>query len=405
MHKLPLVLFQMLTMIFVIGTIQNPAFAAGALYDAQNKQSQEMVVQLDGTVSNKLQQDTIYFISGNFSKAKLNDNPMIDRQNMIILNLHDQRFAYWQIDTDGPVFDMVINNNLLMIGGSYSTVDGKIQQNIALFDINSQKQRADFSGSNAPVNSLEQYENFVFMGGSFTQVSDSERLRLASFDTESNTITSWNPDINGTVNDMMVYEDRLYVVGEFTKVSGVERTYAASFPLPSGELTQWKVEATAPIRKISVQNNTILIESYAQPVLRTPIDTTDVEQTAVVSTIVDRETSVTDGLIVDQNALGFKIPTLGDVLTFTIRGFFAVAGLVSLFYLLRGALAWITSGGDKDSVADARNRIQAAVIGMILIVAVLGIVWTLEQVIFNRRICLGLSCPLTLPALLEPISN
>jgi len=43
MHKLPLVLFQMLTMIFVIGTIQNPAFAAGALYDAQNKQSQEMI--------------------------------------------------------------------------------------------------------------------------------------------------------------------------------------------------------------------------------------------------------------------------------------------------------------------------------------------------------------------------
>ena len=38
---------------------------------------------------------------------------------------------------------------------------------------------------------------------------------------------------------------------------------------------------------------------------------------------------------------------------------------------------------------------------MILIVGVLAIIWTLEQVIFNRRICLGLSCPLTLPGLIE----
>ena len=99
--------------------------------------------------------------------------------------------------------------------------------------------------------------------------------------------------------------------------------------------------------------------------------------------------------------LGFKIPSLGDVLTFAIRAFFVVAGLMGLFYLLLGALSWITSGGDKDSVGAAQQKIQAAIIGMILIVAVLAIIWTLEQVIFNRRICLGLSCPLTLPGLIK----
>ncbi|KKQ37608.1 MAG: hypothetical protein US54_C0030G0015 [Candidatus Roizmanbacteria bacterium GW2011_GWA2_37_7] len=57
--------------------------------------------------------------------------------------------------------------------------------------------------------------------------------------------------------------------------------------------------------------------------------------------------------------------------------------------------------GDKDAVTAAREKIQAAVVGMILIVAVLAIIWTLEQVIFNRRICLGLSCSLTLPGLIE----
>jgi len=103
---------------------------------------------------------------------------------------------------------------------------------------------------------------------------------------------------------------------------------------------------------------------------------------------------------VDAGSLGFKIPTLGDILTFAIRVLFVVAGLAALFYLLLGAFAWVTSGGDKDAVTAAREKIQAAVIGMILIVGVLAIIWTLEQVIFNRRICLGLSCPLTLPGLL-----
>ena len=91
---------------------------------------------------------------------------------------------------------------------------------------------------------------------------------------------------------------------------------------------------------------------------------------------------------ISNEELGFKIPSLGDLLTFAIRAFF-------------GALGWVTSGGDKDAVTAAREKIQAAVVGMILIVAVLAIIWTLEQVIFNRRICLGLSCSLTLPGLIE----
>lgn len=108
---------------------------------------------------------------------------------------------------------------------------------------------------------------------------------------------------------------------------------------------------------------------------------------------------------VDVGSLGFKIPSLADILTFAIRAFFAIAGIAALFYMLIGAFGWVTSGGDKDSITAARERIQAAVIGMILIVAVLAVIWTLEQVIFKRRVCLGLSCPVTLPGLIETSSG
>jgi hypothetical protein len=66
-----------------------------------------------------------------------------------------------------------------------------------------------------------------------------------------------------------------------------------------------------------------------------------------------------------------------------------------------GAFAWITSGGEKDKVAEAQKKIQAAVLGVIMIAVVLAIVVTLEQVIFGGKICLGLSCPITIPSLVK----
>src|SRR3990170_3247205 len=87
--------------------------------------------------------------------------------------------------------------------------------------------------------------------------------------------------------------------------------------------------------------------------------------------------------------LGFAPPTLATILTFMIRAFFIIAGLAALLYLLLGALAWVTSGGNKENVDKARDKITAAVVGLILIVAVLAIIVTLEQVVFGNRLCLG----------------
>ncbi len=109
----------------------------------------------------------------------------------------------------------------------------------------------------------------------------------------------------------------------------------------------------------------------------------------------------TSAIQIDENKLGFKIPTLGEILTFLIRFFFVIAGLAALLYLLLGALSWVTSGGNKENVEKAREKIQAAIVGILLIVIVLAIFWTLEIVVFNKVICFGISCPLTLPALLE----
>ncbi len=100
--------------------------------------------------------------------------------------------------------------------------------------------------------------------------------------------------------------------------------------------------------------------------------------------------------------LGWSIPSLGGILTFVIRLFFIVAGLAALFFLLLGALAWVTSGGSKDAVEGAQKKIIAAVVGVVLIVVVLSIIVTLERIIFRCRICFGISCQVTIPSIIDP---
>ena len=99
--------------------------------------------------------------------------------------------------------------------------------------------------------------------------------------------------------------------------------------------------------------------------------------------------------------VGFTIPQFGDVLTFIIRFFFIIAGLVAMLYLLLGAFAWITSGGNKESVDKARDKIMNAVIGIILIFAVLAVVGLIEQLLFPDRSGLGITKPIRFQRLVK----
>lgn len=96
--------------------------------------------------------------------------------------------------------------------------------------------------------------------------------------------------------------------------------------------------------------------------------------------------------------LGFAIPSFDEDLTFIIRGFFLVAGLIALLYLLLGALSWITSGGNKENVDKAREKIQAALIGVILVFIVLAIVGVVENIL---SLGLGITKPIVFPKLIK----
>jgi len=258
---------------------------------------------------------------------------------------------------------------------------------------------------NNSYSSTERFKNLFFLGGDFTMVQiDSnsviEKANFAVFNIDARTFHGWNPTINGPINTLFIDKDLLYVGGDFTKVDGKDQPYLAVFKLPEGKLIQTDLAVSGPVQSIVLQDGKILISaqtSTTNTTLRQFVTTSG----AIVSSLGTN--TLSSDLMIQMGELGFKIPTLGDILTFAIRTFFTIAGITAMFYLLMGAFSWITSSGEKDAVATARGKIQAAIVGMILMVVVLGIVWTMEQIIFKKAICFGISCPVTLPALIKKL--
>ncbi|PIQ73518.1 hypothetical protein COV58_02125 [Candidatus Roizmanbacteria bacterium CG11_big_fil_rev_8_21_14_0_20_36_8] len=378
------------------------AKAAGGLYDNQ-PQDNVVVVQIDGIVASQIQHDGKYYIAGTFKEVKVDGGQLQTRNNFVVVDLATRAVDNWIINTNAPIQDIAIGNGVLYIGGLFTQINDKEQNYFVAFDIASQKPITLNLAANGPVNGLEVYENLLFIGGEFTKIDGVERSYLAAFDLVKKEFRKWNPNVNGVVNDLLINQNRLYVAGEFTQINGQDRTYLAAFAVPSGNLTSWKPVVGGEVLKINVQENSISVTTKTVGTVTLETESSNPITQAPIDNRTQQEKDVDEGLRIHTEEFGFKVPTLGDILTFAIRIFFVVAGLTTLFYLLRGALGWITSGGDKDSVSEARQRIQAAIIGLILVVAVLAIVWTIEQVIFDRKICFGLSCPLTLPALLEPL--
>jgi hypothetical protein len=50
-----------------------------------------------------------------------------------------------------------------------------------------------------------------------------------------------------------------------------------------------------------------------------------------------------------------------------IRFLLVITALVFFFFLLSGGIQWITSGGDKAQTEAARNRLTAAIIGLVIV--------------------------------------
>ncbi len=60
---------------------------------------------------------------------------------------------------------------------------------------------------------------------------------------------------------------------------------------------------------------------------------------------------------------------IGNLISALLNLVMVIAAILVFLYLIWGGIEWITSGGDKSKTEGARNKITAAVIGLIVLAA------------------------------------
>ena len=73
-----------------------------------------------------------------------------------------------------------------------------------------------------------------------------------------------------------------------------------------------------------------------------------------------------------------------NVISAVVGILIVVAAILALLYLILGGIQWITSGGDKQGLEGARNKITAAVVGLIIVASTWAIMTLIGQfILFN----------------------
>jgi len=65
---------------------------------------------------------------------------------------------------------------------------------------------------------------------------------------------------------------------------------------------------------------------------------------------------------------------MGTLISSVLSIVMVIALILVLIYLIWGGIGWITAGGDKGKTEEARNKITAAVIGIIILAAAWALV-------------------------------
>lgn len=80
-----------------------------------------------------------------------------------------------------------------------------------------------------------------------------------------------------------------------------------------------------------------------------------------------KELSLTVGQYSIQSPSDIHIFSLNNILSTGITLLFTFSIILTLFFLIYGGISFITSGGDKQKVVNARHKLTFAVVGLIVV--------------------------------------
>jgi hypothetical protein len=145
--------------------------------------------------------------------------------------------------TDGRAYDVIINNGIAYVGGTFNNTvgyDGANPQphaNMAAFNIANGSVVPTFNANtNGTVWAVISDGASLYIGGDFTLVNGTKAVRVAKLNLATGAVEAFAGNANNTVRGLAVSGSRLYMAGFFAKVNGEAKKFAAALDKNSGAL-------------------------------------------------------------------------------------------------------------------------------------------------------------------------
>jgi hypothetical protein len=105
--------------------------------------------------------------------------------------------------------------------------------------------------------------------------------------------------------------------------------------------------------------------------------TTTISTLTLSSPVFAGDTTPPADFSIPMSRTGLQVGSLPNVITAGVRIMVIFASVLLFIFLVWGGIQWLTSGGDKNNVEAARNRITAALIGL----AIVALAWAIQAIL------------------------
>ncbi len=186
------------------------------------------------------------------------------------------RISDWDPAPDWYVNALTVQGNTLYVGGHFSRVGGQPREHLAALDLSTggllpwrwkvERIPDDPRYDDGPyVGVLVAHGNTLLVGGSFTHVDGAEHGGVAALDLRTHAFTEWNPGLayynapSPYCYSLAVRGGVVYVAGEFVRMGGMQRLYAGAADAKTGELLAWDPRPNAEVRALAVSDHSVYL--------------------------------------------------------------------------------------------------------------------------------------------------
>ena len=142
--------------------------------------------------------------------------------------------------SDGPVNNLIVDNDSLFVVGAFSTIGGEVREDVAKLDRTTGLSTSWNTNQDNKVYAMGfDGDSTLYISGNFSNAGGQVRQGFAGIDTTTGLATDLDIALDDNAEQIIVNGNSLYIVGYFSDVNGSSRNYLAEVDLTTGLVTDW----------------------------------------------------------------------------------------------------------------------------------------------------------------------